>query len=141
LSAAAQLPRIPTGRLHPCSWGEGGFAGVWLDSSNDWIYRHLLRAAERMRALAAGGDRGDSLRARALRQAGRELLLAQASDWAFIMKTGTLVPYAVQRTETHLDRFDRLATGLEAGKLNAVSLAEMESAYPLFSELDPGLFA
>jgi 1,4-alpha-glucan branching enzyme len=141
LSAAAQLPRIPTGRLHPCSWGEGGFAGVWLDPSNDWIYRHLLRAAERMRALAAGGDEGDTLRARALRQAGRELLLAQASDWAFIMKTGTLVPYAVQRTETHLDRFDRLATALEAGNLNAVPLAEMESSYPLFSELDPGLFA
>jgi 1,4-alpha-glucan branching enzyme len=141
LVAATRIPRIPTGRLHPCSWGEGGFAAVWLDPSNDWIYRHLLRAAERMHALAAGGDRGDALRARALRQAGRELLLAQASDWAFIMKTGTLVPYAVQRTEVHLARFDRLAAQLDAGDLNAVSLSEMESAYPLFSELDPGLFA
>ena len=28
---------------------------------------------------------------RALRQAGRSLLLAQASDWPFIMRTGTAV--------------------------------------------------
>jgi len=67
--------------------------------------------------------------------------LAQASDWAFIMKTGTLVPYAVRRTETHLDRFDRLAEGLLGTGVNAESLAEMEASYPLFPELDPGLFA
>jgi 1,4-alpha-glucan branching enzyme len=30
----------------------------------------------------------------------RELLLAQSSDWAFIMRTGTMVPYAVRRTRT-----------------------------------------
>ena len=141
LTAAAGLKRIPKGDLHTCSWGEGGYAAVWLDPSNDWIYRHLLRAAERMRALAAAGDRGDPLRMRALRQAGRELLLAQASDWAFIMKTGTLVPYAVQRTETHLERFNRLADGLDAAGLDAETVAAMEAGYPLFSELDPGLFA
>ena len=141
LVASSRLPRIPKGRLHPCSWGEGGFAGVWLDPTNDWIYRHLLRASERMRDLAAGGDRGDPLRERALKQAGRELLLAQASDWAFIMKTGTLVPYAVRRTETHLGRFDRLAEALGGATVNVESLAEMEASYPLFPELDPGLFA
>ena len=41
-------------------------------------------------------------------QAVRELLLAQASDWAFIMKTGTMVPYAIKRTTDHLLRFQRL---------------------------------
>ena len=35
-----------------CSWGAGGYAGVWLDGSNDWVYRHLHKAAERMIALA-----------------------------------------------------------------------------------------
>jgi len=38
----------------------------------------------------------------ALNQAARELLLAQSSDWAFIMRTGTMVPYAVRRTRSHL---------------------------------------
>jgi 1,4-alpha-glucan branching enzyme len=36
---------------------------------------------------------------------GRELLLAQSSDWAFIMKTGTMVEYAVRRTNVHINLF------------------------------------
>ena len=39
---------------------------------------------------------------RALDQAARELLLAQASDWAFIIARGTVVDYAVRRTTEHL---------------------------------------
>jgi 1,4-alpha-glucan branching enzyme len=139
--SAAGLARVPEGRLHPSSWGQGGYAAVWLDPVNDWIYRHLLRAAERMRSLAGRGDGGDPLRARALRQAGRELLLAQASDWAFILKTGTLVPYAVRRTEAHLARFDALAAGLETGSLDPAAIAAAEAAHPIFPDLDPGLFA
>ena len=36
------------------------------------------------------------IKSRALNQAARELLLAQSSDWPFIMKTGTVVEYAVK---------------------------------------------
>src|SRR5439155_5732332 len=45
---------------------------------------------------------------RVLKQLARELLLAQASDWAFLMKTGTAREYATKRTIEHLARFDRL---------------------------------
>ena len=34
------------------SWGDKGYHDVWLNSGNDWIYRHLITAAERMVALA-----------------------------------------------------------------------------------------
>jgi 1,4-alpha-glucan branching enzyme len=34
------------------SWGDGGYAEVWLDGSNDWIYRHAAKAVERMSELA-----------------------------------------------------------------------------------------
>ncbi len=34
------------------SWGENGYLGVWLDSSNSWIYPHLHSAARRMTDLA-----------------------------------------------------------------------------------------
>jgi len=30
------------------SWGYKGYNEVWLEGSNDWIYRHLHKAAERM---------------------------------------------------------------------------------------------
>jgi 1,4-alpha-glucan branching enzyme len=140
-AAIAGIPRASEGVLHPSSWGAGGYAGFWLAPENDWIYRHLLRASERMHALARRGDGGVAARGRALRQAGRELLLAQASDWAFIMKTGTLVPYAIRRTERHLETFDRLLAMLEEGTVDEAALEAAEAAHPLFPTLDPGLFA
>jgi len=114
---------------------------VWLDPTNDWIYRHLNHAAERMQLLAQARDRYDPLQKRALAQAGRELLLAQASDWAFIMRTGTLVPYAVRRTELHLGRFAKLEERLRQGRVDAGELAEFEELDPIFPNLDAGLFA
>jgi len=69
-----------------------------LNHTNAWIYPHLHKAAERMIELGGGVD---ELEWKALNQA-RELLLAQSSDWAFIMRTGTMVPYAVRRTRSHL---------------------------------------
>ena len=141
IEAIESTPRSTAGALHPSSWGEGGHSAVWLDPSNDWIYRHLNHAAETMQALARAGDRGAPLRRRALAQAGRELLLSQASDWAFIMRTGTVVPYAVRRTELHLSRFGRLAESLGTGRIDAAELAEFEEIDPIFPGLDPGLFA
>jgi 1,4-alpha-glucan branching enzyme len=141
LEAVRRIPRAAEGRLHPSSWGAGGYSSVWLDPANDWIYRHLLHAAETMRDLASRGDRGRPLTTRALRQAGRELLLAQASDWAFIMKTGTLTPYAVLRTETHLSRFDRIAQALQRDEVDERELAELESLSPLFPTLETEIFA
>ncbi|MFQ5599903.1 MAG: glycoside hydrolase family 57 protein, partial [Candidatus Krumholzibacteriia bacterium] len=70
------------------SWGYKGYAEVWLEGSNDWIYRHLDRAARTMAELASAHPDASGVLERALNQAARELLLAQSSDWAFIMKTG-----------------------------------------------------
>ena len=50
----------------------------------------------------------DGLLKRALNQALRELLLAQSSDWGFIMGTGTHTGYAVRRIKDHILRFTRL---------------------------------
>ncbi len=127
-----------------CSWGAGGYAGVWLDGSNDWIYRHLHKAAERMVALARdhrGHQAVDALTRRALNQAARELLLAQSSDWAFIMKTGTMVDYAIRRTKEHILRFTRLHDMVRAGAIDAQWLAEAEERDNLFPEIDYGVYA
>ena len=75
------------------SWGYKGFHEYWLNHTNAWIYPHLHKGAEKMINLATKEPK-DELEWRALNQAARELLLAQSSDWAFIMRTGTMVPYA-----------------------------------------------
>src|SRR5205807_6242717 len=63
------------------SWGKNGYNEHWVNPKTDWMWRPLHEAAARMRqavehhpAVPTGG-----LEERALRQAGRELMLAQSS--------------------------------------------------------------
>jgi len=109
------------------TWGENGHLGVWLDPGNAWIYAQLQAALQKMGKLArkytdeitgpplrspgaasAGDPPAPQFADRVLKQLARELLLAQSSDWAFLMKTRTAREYATQRTIDHLARFNRL---------------------------------
>jgi 1,4-alpha-glucan branching enzyme len=119
-----------------CTWGAKGFAEVWLNPTNDWIYPHLEMAGERMVELARRFPDPDPLQRRALNQAARELLLAQASDWAFIMKTGTTVEYAKKRTRDHIARFTYLYRTLTEGGLEEPILREFEERDNIFPDID-----
>ncbi len=138
------LERHPTNQVatpSASSWGQGGYNAHWLDESNAWTYRHLHRAAERMNDLARRFVHADGLRARCLAQAARELMLAQSSDWAFIMRTGTTVPYATRRFEEHILRFHRLCDEAESGQVDAARLAEVEARDNIFPDVDYRLYA
>ena len=78
---------------------------------------------------------------RALNQAARELLLAQSSDWAFIMKTGTMVEYAIRRTREHVLRFTRLHDQIRAGTIDESWLAQVESRDNIFPEIDYRIYS
>jgi 1,4-alpha-glucan branching enzyme len=108
----AAHPELEVAQPPMCTWGAKGYAEVWLNPGNDWIYRHLDVAAERMVELARRFQQPSGLERRALDQAARELLLAQSSDWAFIMKTNTTVEYAKKRTRDHVARFTYLYRAL-----------------------------
>ena len=124
------------------SWGYKGYCEVWLEGSNDWIYRHLHEDADRMVELARQHtDGGNDLRRRALNQAARELMLAQSSDWAFIMKTGTMVDYARDRTRVHLLNFNHLYEQLKRGEIDEGWLGEVERRHNLFPNLDYRVYA
>ena len=118
------------------SWGLNGYHEVWLEGSNDWIYRHLHKAAERMVELANRFPSAHGITRRALAQAAREILLAQSSDWAFIMKTGTMVEYAVKRTKSHIHHFNRLYQDILTGQVDDNWLGDLESKNNIFPEID-----
>jgi len=124
------------------SWGEGGYFGVWLDEDNDWLPRPLAevrrRLSEEVLPRVAGG--GEPLLVRAARQAAREALLAHASDWPFILRTGTAVGYATARAETHLRRALALCDMVREGQVDGAYLEEVEAADPIFPELDLAAF-
>jgi 1,4-alpha-glucan branching enzyme len=127
------------------TWGENGHLAVWLDPSNAWIYAELSAAAIKMTTLArkiadetvgrphrlpnerlAGEAPALQITDRVLKQLARELLLAQSSDWAFLMKTGTAREYATQRTVDHLARFNRLHDQLVTNDVDETFLRDCE---------------
>jgi 1,4-alpha-glucan branching enzyme len=123
------------------SWGEGGFSKMWLHESNDWIYRHLSRMEERMTECAQAFPDTAGLLKRSLNQMARELLLAEASDWAFIMKSGTMVSYAVRRTKEHIANFLRLYEDIDTGAIDEHFVALLESSNTVFPDIDYRVYA
>ena len=126
------------------SWGDKGYWEVWLNETNAWIYPHLHAAARRMtesaraaNVAATAANRDPSpLENRALKQLARELQLAQASDWAFLMKTGTAREYATKRTREHLLRFNRLHDQLRAKEIDEEFLKNCENRDNIFPNID-----
>ncbi|MDD5136786.1 MAG: DUF1957 domain-containing protein, partial [Candidatus Omnitrophica bacterium] len=125
---------VPSGS----SWGYKGYSEQWLSGGTDWIYKHLHEAEERMGELAKKFAANinkpalNKLRSRALDQAVRELVLAESSDWAFIIKTGTMVPYANKRTCLHINRFTKLYEDLLNNSIEEEWLKEVESRDNIF---------
>jgi 1,4-alpha-glucan branching enzyme len=118
------------------SWGWKGYSEMWLQGSNDWIYRHLHVASERMTELARTYRNCNGILKRALNQALRELLLAQSSDWAFILGTGTHSSYAVRRTKDHILRFNYLYDGIKSNSVDEGWLSDIEYKDNIFPDID-----
>ncbi|MFH1459837.1 MAG: 1,4-alpha-glucan branching protein domain-containing protein [Candidatus Omnitrophota bacterium] len=118
------------------SWGWKGYSEFWLEGSNDWIYRHLHKASDRMCELVKLYPEADGLRKNALNQSLRELLLAQSSDWAFIIKTGTHVSYAVERTKEHILNFTKLYHQIKGNNINQAWLGKIEFKNNIFPDID-----
>ncbi len=127
------------------SWGYKGFSEYWLEEANDWIYPHLHEAGRLIKELAKKnvnviqGNFGknpvkSALRYRALNQAARELLLAESSDWPFIMKAKTMVAYAEKRIKQHLNRFYQLYEDLVNDSVDEEWLKEIEARDNLFGQ-------
>jgi len=142
--ALAGVPPRATLALPEGSWGEGGDHRVWLNRDTEWTWDRIYGAEAEWAALlaAARGPKGDL--ARALTQATRELLLLQASDWPFLITTGTARDYAERRVAEHYAEFKRLfemARGLASGEPlspdDAHSLRRLEREDYCFPDLDP----
>lgn len=118
------------------SWGDGGYGQVWLNEENQWIYPHLRVAQERMTELAASFEQPSTLQERVIKQAARELLLAQASDWPFMIRSGSSADYARSRVQEHLVRFTQLYEQLRNGFVNEERLRAIAAQDNIFPNLN-----
>jgi 1,4-alpha-glucan branching enzyme len=145
VSAYQYLVDEPTQQVvHPAvsSWGDGGAFGVWVNEKNDWMCKRVYDVRLRLGAMARRyRDERGTLLFRALQQATREVLLAQSSDWPFILTMGTQTGYATKRPVTHLARAHRLLQGLERGVVDEADLVQMEERDAVFVDVDPFSFA
>ncbi len=136
----ARYPEAQTLQPAFSSWGNKGYSEVWLDGSNDWIYRHTHKAIDRMVDLVERFPDATGLKRRALNQAAREVLLSQASDWPFIMRSGTTVTYAVRRLKEHISNFTHIHDSLSRGVISTEWLTRVERRNNLFPDIDYRIF-
>lgn len=114
-----------------------GYSEVWLNELNDYAVRHLHDLADKMCELAyIFRDENDPLKISALNQCAREVLLAQSSDWNFIITNGTMVDYAKMRTKNHVGRFNKLYNQLKENKIDKEFLKDISEKDDIFPDID-----
>ncbi|MCL2801784.1 MAG: DUF1957 domain-containing protein [Treponema sp.] len=122
------------------SGGNNGYAETWLDVSNDWIYRHLNRAMERMTELAERFPDDTGLKERALNQAAREILLAQSSDWPSLLFRQDSTEFARNNAENALRNFTTIYEALGSNYISTEWLTNLERRHNVFPDINYRVF-
>ena len=119
--------------------GQGGYHNYWLNDSNGWIVPEWEKTSAAMVQRCSRGV-GSEQAMQWLQQAARELLLAQSSDWSFILRAGTTTGLARERIERHLERFWMLMAAIDGSSELPEGWLEQVQAddrlFPLIQPLD-----
>ena len=89
-----------------------------------------------MTELAQRFPKENGLKRRALNHAAREVLLAQASDWPFIMKSGIAAPFAAKQVKEHVSNFLKIYNDLSGNSVDTEWLTNVERKNNLFPDID-----
>jgi len=125
VGASRGRPRI---RLAEGSWGAQGDHSMWMNDATRWTWERLWPLEEAFWATARDAI-GAAWARPVLAAAARQLLLAQSSDWQFIISTGAAGDYAEARFRRHCDDAEALLRGLDPhasddGRRAAADLAD-----------------
>ena len=102
LASADEILDFQTESVHEVafsSWGEGGFSSVWINPETEKYYPMSYQIGQKLKYL--NSEKKTPLLKRVIRQMERELLLFQASDWAFMIHNHSAADYARKRLDTH----------------------------------------
>jgi 1,4-alpha-glucan branching enzyme len=119
--------------LPESSWGAGGTHFTWDNGETHWMWQPIHECEGIMEDLVVRFGSPTAAEEIVLKQAARELLLLQSSDWSFLVTTGQAREYAIQRFSQHVERFRQLADSLLAGKADvelATNLYELDKVFP-----------
>jgi 1,4-alpha-glucan branching enzyme len=122
------------------SAGFNGYAETWLDSSNDWMYRHMVRSHDRMVELAERFPDDTGLKERSLNQAAREILLVQSSDWPKMLYRQDSTEYARTQIESALHNFTTIYEALGSNYISTEWLTNTERRHNVFPHINYRIF-
>ena len=131
-----QKPNLQICDPSPSSWGQGGYHDYWLNDKNAWIVPEITKAGLTFVELASKTFM-DEFSSRLLKQAARELLLSESSDWSFILRAGTTTELAKERIDRHLFRFWKLMEMIKNNsKIDVEFLKDIEEEDKIFPYID-----
>ncbi|MEE9394603.1 MAG: 1,4-alpha-glucan branching protein domain-containing protein [Planctomycetota bacterium] len=137
--------RGPRSRVfaHPSTWGRNGYSEVWANEKNAWMWPHLFEMQKRMcqRAEEFSQRNPTWMERRFLNQMVRELLLAESSDWPFIVTMETSAHYAERRFRDHVHRFFALEDAFDGALFSEAELHSVELHDAVFPDLDFRIYA
>ena len=137
---ARQAIRLPAG-----SWGANGDFSMWLNGQTAWTWERLWPIEAAFWDVAPAALQSPAARP-VLAQAARELLLAQSSDWQFIISTGAAADYGERRFREHCADTESLVDALRDGSSQALDAAarraeELGRRDHLFPDVLPAITA
>lgn len=132
--------RLPWG-----SWGANGDSSMWLSDRTAWTWERLWPLEQAFWDAAPNAISSSAARP-VLAQAAREMLLAQSSDWQFIISTGAAADYAEKRFQQHCQDAEHLIAALAPGAEGSVTDAqrraeELGQRDQLFPDIIPAVAA
>jgi 1,4-alpha-glucan branching enzyme len=142
-TARDHLARVPPGRgvhLAGGSWGANGDFGMWLNPGTTWMWQRLWAIESRFWDRAGGALVAEPLHG-VLAQAAREMLLAMASDWPFIISTGSVGDYAARRFTEHCTDAEFLLSALEPGAPQLAAAQDRAAELWSRDQVFPGVLA
>jgi 1,4-alpha-glucan branching enzyme len=117
----------PTIQLTEGSWGKNGDFSMWLNEQTAWTWQRLWALEESYWAVASSALAAGPRQQAVLAQATRSMLLAQASDWQFIISTGEAGDYATQRFDEHCAQAEDLVRALGNEHIDDATLHRVET--------------
>lgn len=126
------------------TWGRGNHHDVWMSNDTKWTWQAIYADELRFRSLLEEHPPATMkpVMRRILTQALRELLLAESSDWQFLISTFSAKDYAEQRFVSHHSDFNLLcdmalkyAAKNKLTKDDVAVVDEIEERNAIFPEL------
>ncbi|MFD1736551.1 1,4-alpha-glucan branching protein domain-containing protein [Bacillus salitolerans] len=127
---------LETAHVSFSTWGRDGYGDVWLNESNEWMYRHMHEMERSLIAIVSDSPIQDELTTFALQQLTREWMLATSSDWAFILDNNSASEYATNRFKEHVQRFYYLHDKVKHNMITEELVMKLKGDYPFLQEID-----